>query len=251
FFLYFASLAPHAPYQVPEEYLHRYADIQDKQRRAYCAMISCLDDQVGRIVATLDQKDLRDNTLIFFASDNGGATSGMFASGSKSKEEREHEEGGIEQSAKAPASNGELRGGKGSLHEGGVRVPAFFNWPAKLKPAVVNEPIHMVDIMPTLLALAGGTGADDHPFDGKNIWATLAEGTPSPHEEILINVEAIRGAIRKGNWKLVRMATFPGKTELYNLADDPEEKHNVADQHPEIVSELNARLIDYARQMKP
>ena len=68
--------------------------------------------------------------------------------------------------------------------------------------------------MPTLLALAGGKGADDHPFDGKNIWATLAEGKPSPHEEILINVEAIRGAIRKGDWKLVRMATFPGKTEL-------------------------------------
>ena len=171
FFLYFASLAPHAPYQVPEEYLNRYADIQDKQRRAYCAMISCLDDQVGRIVATLDKKGLRDNTLIFFASDNGGATSGMFASGSKSKEEREHEEGGIEQSAKAPASNGELRGGKGSLREGGVRVPAFFNWPAKLKPAVVNEPLHMVDIMPTLLALAGAKGSPDHPMDGKDIWA--------------------------------------------------------------------------------
>ena len=134
FFLYFASLAPHAPFQAPEEYLKRYPDIQDKQRREYCAMISCLDDQVGRIVEALDKKGLRDNTLIFFASDNGGATSGMFAQGAKSKEEREHEEGGIAQNAKAPASNGELRGGKGSLYEGGVRVPAFANWPGKLKP---------------------------------------------------------------------------------------------------------------------
>jgi len=109
----------------------------------------------------------------------------------------------------------------------------------------------MVDMMPTLLALAGGKGSDDHPFDGKNIWPTLSEGAASPHDEILINVEAIRGAIRKGDWKLVRLATLPGKTELFNLANDPEEKTNVADQHPEIVSELNARLISYARAMKP
>ena len=79
FFLYFASLAPHAPFQAPEEYLKRYPDIQDKQRREYCAMISCLDDQVGRIVAALEKKGMRDNTIILFASDNGGATSGLFA----------------------------------------------------------------------------------------------------------------------------------------------------------------------------
>ncbi|MGB2611986.1 MAG: arylsulfatase [Isosphaeraceae bacterium] len=250
FFLYFASLAPHAPYQVPKEYSDRYASIQDEKRRAYAGMITALDDQVGRIVAALEQKGLRDNTIILFASDNGGATSALFATGARSAEDRK-ESGGVGLGEKPPASNGHFRAGKGSLYEGGIRVPAFVNWPGKLKPAVVNEPVHMVDIMPTLLALAGGKGAEDHPFDGKDIWSTLAEGKPSPHEEILFNVEAIRGAMRKGNWKLVRMATFPGKTELYNLADDPEEKHNVADQHPEIVSELNARLIDYARQMKP
>jgi len=251
FFLYFASLAPHAPYQVPEEYLNRYADIQDKQRRAYCAMISCLDDQVGRIVAALDKKGIRDTTLIFFASDNGGATTGLFASGSKSKEEREHEEGGIDQSAKAPAFNGELRGGKGSLYEGGVRVPAFANWPAKLRPAVVNEPLHMVDIMPTLLALADTKGSPDHPMDGKDIWPVLADGKPTPHEDILINVEAFRGAIRKGDWKLVKIALLPGKTELFNLAKDPGETTNVADQYPDITRDLESRLLAYAKQQKP
>jgi len=251
FFLYFASLAPHAPYQAPQEYLDRYKAIEDKQRRAYAAMITCLDDQVGRIVAALEKKHLRENTIIIFASDNGGATSGMFASGSKSKEERESEVGGIEQGSKAPASNGALRGGKGGLHEGGVRVPAFVNWPAKLQPRIVNEPLHMVDIMPTLLALAGGKGSPDHPFDGKDAWPTLAEGKPSPNEDILINVEAFRGAIRLGNWKLVKVALLPGKTELFDLSADPGEKNNVAEQHPDIVRDLESRLLAYAKEQKP
>ena len=152
---------------------------------------------------------------------------------------------------KPPTSNGVFRGGKGSLYEGGVRVPAIFNWPAKLKPRVVNEPVQVVDVMPTVLALAGATGSPDHPFDGKDIWPTLAEGQPSPHEDILINVEAFRGAIRKGNWKLVKVALLPGKTELYDLSTDPSEKNNVADQHPDIVSDLEARLLAYAREQKP
>jgi arylsulfatase A-like enzyme len=251
FFLYFASMAPHAPYQAPQEYLDRYKSIGDKQRRSYAAMITCLDDQVGRIVAALEKKNLRKNTLILFASDNGGATSGMFASGSKSKEERDSEVGGIEQGAKAPASNGELRGGKGGLYEGGVRVPAFVNWPEKLKQRIVDEPLHMVDIMPTLLALAGGKGNPDHPFDGKDAWSTLAEGKPSPNEDILINVEAFRGAVRKGNWKLVKVALLPGKTELFDLSKDLGEQHNVADQHPDIVRDLESRLLAYAKEQKP
>jgi arylsulfatase A-like enzyme len=94
---------------------------------------------------------------------------------------------------KPPASNGELRGGKGSLHEGGVRVPTIFYWSAKLKSRTVNEPLAMVDVMPTVLALAGAEGSPDHPFDGKDIWLTLAGGERSSPEDILINVEAIPG----------------------------------------------------------
>ena len=251
FFLYFASLAPHAPYQAPQAYLDRYASIGDKQRRAYAAMITALDDQVGRIVAALEKKKLRDKTLIIFSSDNSGALSGLFASGSKSKAERESEVGGIAQSAKAPASNAPFRGGKGSLYEGGVRVATIMNWPGRLQPTVVNEPLHMVDIMPTLLALAGGKGDPGRPFDGRDVWATVAEGKPSPHEDILVNVEAFRGAVRKGDWKLVKVALLPGKTELYNLAIDPSEKNNVADQNPEIVRDLESRLLAYAKEQKP
>jgi arylsulfatase A-like enzyme len=122
FFLYFASLAPHAPFQAPANYLDQYKSVPDKQKRAYLAMITALDDQIGRIVDEVNKKGLRDNTIILLASDNGGATSGLFAQGAKSNEEREHEEGGIEQGAKAPASNAPFRGGKDSLYEGGVRA---------------------------------------------------------------------------------------------------------------------------------
>jgi arylsulfatase A-like enzyme len=250
FFLYVASLAPHAPYQAPKDYVDRYASIKDEKRRTYAAMIVCLDDQVGRIVDALEKKGLRRNTLIVFSSDNGGATSALFATGVRSEEERA-ESGGVALGAKPPASNGKLRGGKGSLHEGGVRVPTIFNWPGQLKPAVVDEPLHMVDVMPTLLALAGGKGSAEHPFDGKNIWKALAEGKPSPHEDILINVEPIRGAVRKGRWKLVKMATLPGKTELFDLAKDPAEQNNLADKHPDVVRDLEARLAAYAQQQKP
>jgi arylsulfatase A-like enzyme len=89
-----------------------------------------------------------------------------FVTGARSPEERE-ESGGVELGAKTPASNGNLRGGKGSLHEGGVRVPTIFYWPTK--PSIVNEPLDMVDVMPTVLALAGAQGSSDHPFDGGHL----------------------------------------------------------------------------------
>jgi arylsulfatase A-like enzyme len=250
-FLYVASLAPHAPYQAPKQAIAAYKNAAgDEHRHTYAAMITELDTQVGRIVAALKQKNMLDNTLIMFSSDNGGATSALFATGARSPDER-GESGGVELGAKTPASNGNLRGGKGWLHEGGVRVPTIFSWPAKLKPRIVNEPLHMVDVMPTALALAGAKGSPDHPFDGKDIWPTLAGNQTSAHDDVLINVEAFRGAIRKGNWKLVKIALLPGRTELFDLAKDPSEKNNVASQFPEVVNDLEARLIEYAKAMKP
>ncbi len=252
FFLYFASLAPHAPYQVTRKYRDLYPSVTSRNQQAYMGMISSLDDQVGRIVAELEKKHLRDNTIILFASDNGGATSGLFASGPESGSAgHAAPEGALQQGEKAPASNTPLSGGKGSLREGGVRVPAFVNWPGHLQPRSVTAPLSMVDIMPTLLALAGGHGDPAHPFDGKDIWPTLSEGAPSPHDDILINVEAIRGAIRKGDWKLIKVALMPGKTELYDLAKDPGETTNVADQNPDVAHDLEARLLAYAKEMKP
>ncbi len=250
-FLYVASLAPHAPYEAPEKYVQAYEDtIKDPVRRTYAGMISALDEQVGRIVAALREKHMLDHTIIVFSSDNGGATNALFATGARSPEERV-ESGSVALGAKPPASNGDLRGGKGSLHEGGVRVPTIVSWPAKLEPAVVNEPLHMVDVMPTLLALAGAHGSADHPFDGKDMWPTLADGKPSPNEDILINVEPFRGAVRKGNWKLVQIALLPGKVELFDLVQDPGETKNVADANPDVVRDLQSRLLRYAQEQKP
>ena len=251
FFLYFASLGPHAPYQAPQAAIDQYKSVADPFRRTYSAMITELDVQVGRIVTELEKKGLRDNTIILFASDNGGATNALFAQGAKSSAEKGSEEGGILPDQKPPASNAPFSGGKGSLREGGVRVAAFVNWPGKLKPRVVNEPLDMVDVMPTLLALAGAKGDPDHPFDGKDMWSTIADGAPSPHDDILINVEAFRGAVRKGDWKLIKIALLPGKTQLFNLAKDPGETTDVAAENPEIVKDLEARLLAYAKEQKP
>jgi arylsulfatase A-like enzyme len=247
FFLYFASLAPHAPYQAPQKDIDALKDkFPDEKRRAYAAMIQELDKQVGRIVDALEKKGLRDNTLIIFTTDNGGPTNSLFATGARSQEERAKEVGG-----KLPVVNAPLRGGKGSLYEGGVRLVAIFNWPGKFKPAVVNEPVDHVDVMPTLLKLADAPdNPPDHPMDGKDIWPTLAANMPSPHDDILINVEAFRGAIRKGKWKLVKIALLPGKTELFDLIADPGEKNNIAEQNPDVVKDLDSRLIAYAREQK-
>ncbi|MCE9552727.1 MAG: arylsulfatase [Planctomycetes bacterium] len=249
-FMYVASLSAHAPYQAPQEEIDAYQEVfPDELHRTYAAMVTNLDAQVGRIVAALDKKGMRENTLIFFTTDNGGATSALFATGARSPEERE-ESGGVALGKAPPCSNAPFSGGKGTLKEGGVRLPAIVNWPAKLKPAVVTEPLHHVDVMPTLLALAGGKGDPSKPFDGKDAMATIAEERPSPHDDILINVEAFRGAIRKSNWKLIKVATLPGKTELFDLAKDPSEKENVANQHPDVVNDLEARLMNYAKQQK-
>ena len=150
--------------------------------------------------------------------------------------------------------NGKFRAGKATLYEGGVRVAAFATWDGKIKAGTtVTEPLHMVDWYPTLLKLAGAKAEQKLPLDGKDVWPTIAEGKPSPHDAILLNTTPNNGAIRAGDWKLVvnRGTDDPdnpvakkGKeqTELFNLKDDPYEKTNLADKHPDRVKELRSRL---------
>jgi len=231
-FLYVPFNAPHAKLQAPQEYIDRYPHIKDKGRRVYAAMVHCMDDAIGQIVTTLKNRGMWENTLTFFSSDNGGAA---YAGGG--------------------ADNGPLRGAKGSLYEGGVRVPALMVWPGQIKSGtIVNEPLHIVDLYPTLLKLADACLDQPLPLDGKDIWPTILQGKPSPHDEILHNIDPRGGAIRRGDWKLVQYYKRPGNktsTELFNIARDPSEKVNLADKHPEKVKELVARLTHYARMSVP
>jgi arylsulfatase A-like enzyme len=232
-FLYVPFNAVHAPYEALQSYIDMYEHIKAKRKRIYAAMTTCMDDAVGRIVSAIDKRGLSRNTLIIVCSDNGGV-------------------GGV-------ADNGLLRGHKALLYEGGIRVPAIAVWPGVLKAgAIVNEPLHIVDMYPTLLKLAGARLEQPLPLDGKDAWPTIAQGKPSPHEEILFNVTPANGAIRCGDWKLVHNGNIPANStgapveknvfELFNLAEDPYEKNDSSEENPKKLAELKRRLASYAQQ---
>ncbi|MBL9203087.1 MAG: arylsulfatase [Opitutaceae bacterium] len=251
-FLYVPFNAVHSPFQVPARYTEPYAHMQGN-RRLYAGMLAAMDEAIGRIVGALETKGLRDNTLIFFCSDNGGPAPGVVT------------------------SNGPLRASKGTLYEGGVRVPAVAAWTGRIKAgSVVDAPLHIVDWYPTLLKLAGVSLTQRHPLDGRDAWPAIAHGAPSPHQDILHNITPAGGAIRVGDWKLVVGGQYsetdgpeaaetakkkkagkknsggPGDAiELFNLAADPYEKKNLATAEPERVKAMRARLDAYAKAAVP
>jgi arylsulfatase A-like enzyme len=231
-FLYVAYNAPHTPMQAPEEYLQRYAQIEDKNRRTYAAMVSCMDDGIGRIIDALKQNGMDQNTLLIFSSDNGGARSNG-------------------------SSNKPLRQVKGTVYEGGVRVPAVAVWPGMLKAgSVVDELIHITDLYPTFMNLAGGSLEQPLPLDGLNVWETISKGKPTPREHLLHEWSNSGGALRQGNWKVV--VTIQNndekrteKTELFNIAEDPNEKADLSAKNPDQLKILSHRLTDYRQQAVP
>jgi arylsulfatase A-like enzyme len=237
-FLYLAFTAPHTPFQAPQEYLDRYSSIEDPNRRAYAAMISVIDDEVGKVVAALEGKGMRENTLIIFHSDNGGVRSSLFS-------------GDTKVSGDLPADNSPYRDGKGTLYEGGTRVAAFVNWPGKIKPGIVNEMMHVVDWYPTIAGLAAASTKQEKPLDGMDVWQSISSGTPSPRKEIVYNIDPMGGAVRQGDWKLVWKASLPSKIELFNIAQDPSEAKNIAEAHPLKVRLLQDRITELAHQMAP
>jgi arylsulfatase A-like enzyme len=243
FFLYLPHFGVHGPHQAKKNLIKRYQDkkpVGGHHDPTYAAMIASVDESVGRILAKLDELELAENTLVIFSSDNGGV--GGYRRAGLAKD-------GI-------TDNAPMKGGKGMLAEGGVRVPYIFRWSGKIGPGRTEAtPIISVDLYPTLLELAGTAAPADQPFDGVS-YAGLLTGKKQSLERHAIYwhfpgyLGAGRGqwrttpvgAIRSGDWKLVEWFE-DGKLELYNLNDDIAEQRDLAANEPEIVRQLHEKLV--------
>ena len=225
FFLMVAYNAVHSPLQGADAYMQRFAHIEDIHRRIFAAMLANLDDGVGEILKAISARGLDEETLVVFISDNGGPTREL------------------------TSSNLPLRGGKGDVYEGGLRVPFMMRWPGKLPAGEVEDrPVISLDIAATALALAGGQPRK--PLDGVNLMPYLADGAAGrPHEELFWR-QGERIAVRVGDWKLLRNdRRNPDAWELYNLSDDLAETNNLIEQTPERGSALREVLDRFNGEM--
>ncbi len=242
FFLYYPTVIPHVALHVPDEELKPYLKLNWKDppftrtggygytphftpRAAYAAMITRMDRYIGNVLNLLDELGLSDNTIVVFTSDNG--TTHL-------KQEVDYD---------FFKSVGELRGLKGSLYEGGIRVPAIVRWPQKVAAGTVNDRVSgFEDWMPTLLDLVGSGGESPRDIDGVTLAPTLLGKSQVARPFLYREFPSYGGqqTIRVGDWKAVRQKMGRGnlRVELYDLAKDVGEQNNVADQHPEVVQEL-------------
>ena len=246
FFLYFATALPHLSLQAPDSALAGYAFEErpydgkkgylrhDRPRAAYAAMVSKIDAAVGELVATLESLGVRDDTLILFTSDNGGT----------------FDLGGYD--PEFFRSNGSLRGHKGQLYEGGIRVPLIASWPGRIAlNSTCSEPVIGYDLFPTILSVAGiapappSDGVDLSPvLRGESPCAALASRSPLVWEH---PAGAGWQAVRDGRWKLVRRQAKEASRahfELFDLATDPAESRDCAGAEPAVVARLAAVMAD-------
>jgi arylsulfatase A-like enzyme len=219
FLLFLSYTAKHTPLQAPKEYLDRNGgDVN-------AAMIDAMDTGVGRILDTLDGLGLAENTMVWFIGDNGGW----------------------------PGPNWHLRGKKGTLFEGGLRVPFLVAWPGGLPKAVTYEhPVQHIDVMPTILAAAGAEVSGDRDLDGVNLLASLRGETAEPPHETLFwcRHDARRFAVRRGQWKLVREVPerdAPPVAGLFDLEKDAAETRNLLARHRAVADDLLARYAAWLR----
>jgi arylsulfatase A-like enzyme len=223
-FLYLAYNAVHTPLEISDKLKERVpADVQDPARRGYLALLIGLDDALGRILTHLRETGADQDTLIVFISDNGGSGLAPFL-------------------AYNTGVNRPLRGYKGQTLEGGIRVPFFIAWPGKLPAGkTYDHPVIALDILPTACAVASAKAPKD--IDGVNLLPhLLGEKKAAPHEALYWRFGPQK-AIRKGNWTLVDWRDFEKKTssgwQLFDLATDIGQQHDLAAKHPDIVAELS------------
>lgn len=240
FYLQLAHFGVHSPYQAKEELIAKFRNkpgVGGHKDPTYAAMIASVDESVGRVMATLDELGLAESTLLVFTADNGGV-GGYESIGLTGKN-------GV-------TDNAPLRGGKGTLYEGGVRVAYMFRWPAQIKAGTTTDrPINSVDLYPTLLELTGAP-RPNQPLDGESYLAVL-RGQDKPRGPLFWHFPGYlgannnqwrttpAGAIRDGDWKLQEFFE-DGRIELYNLRDDLSEKNNLAAANPDQVAALRAKL---------
>ncbi len=251
FFLFLAHFAVHSPHEAKKELVEKF-----KKRPAagghrdatYAAMIASLDESVGRVAAALDELKLADDTLFIFSRDNGGV-GGYARAGIRG--------GG------AATDNAPLRGGKGMLYEGGIRVPFLFRWPGTIEAGTrCDEPVCSVDLFPTLLEVAGAKPPAGQPLDGVSCLPLLSGAKGRLDRDAVywhfpVYLGAGRddwrttpaGAARAGDWKLLEFFET-GRLELYNLADDIGETKDLAKSNPEKVKELHGKLRAWREAVK-
>ena len=237
FFLYLPHLAIHFPWQGPEDPPQRVEgnDYSDDKwgiipnpanvRPHVKSMVESLDDSVGEIMVTLKNCNLDSRTVVIFTSDNGGYLT-------------------YGENFQNISSNGPLRDQKGSVYEGGHRVPTIVAWPGKIRPRVTDATAHSTDLLPTLANLAGAT-IEDLALDGLDLAPHLLHDEPLEDRTLFWRMDD-EYAVRNGPWKL---CFTNGQTELYRLDNDLGEAHDLADQQPELVAELTASWVEWEAQV--
>lgn len=223
-FLCLAYNAPHSPMQGADAQMAKFGHIEDIHRRIYTAMVSHLDDSVGTVMTKLRESGMEESTLVFFVSDNGGPTKEL------------------------TSSNAPLRGGKGGLLEGGIRVPFIMSWKGRFKPQVRDAPVISMDAVATALDL-GKANAKPANLDGRSLLPLLTGVTgATPHAALFWRV-GNRNAVRQGDWKLIRER---GVWQLYNLANDIGEAKDLAPGEAKRVAELTTLWTEWdAQQVEP
>lgn len=226
FFLYLPFNAVHGPLQSTEKYLSRFASIADKKRHTFAAMNSAMDDGVGRVLAKLRELKLEEDTLVFFISDNGGPT------------------------PSTTSGNAPLRGFKGDVLEGGIRIPFMMQWKGHLAAGKTSDqPVISLDVLPTALTAAGGKVAADMKLDGVDLIPFLTGKTKSaPHDRLFWRFGP-KWAVRMGDWKLE--SDGAGAPELYNLTNDIAEKTDLAVKNPDKAKALQTAYDAWNAQLIP
>lgn len=213
FYLCLAYNAVHSPLQATERHLKKFAHIGDIQRRIFAAMLSHLDDSVGRVIAQLRESGVEENTLVVFLSDNGGPTKEL------------------------TSSNAPLRGGKGELWEGGIRVPFMASWKNHIAAGrVIDAPVTSMDVTATALELANAAPGQTK-IDGVSLMPLLTGQMKEAPERPLFWRVGRKNALRSGDWKLIRDGR---EWQLYDLAHDISETTNLAAREPALVQQMSA-----------